>query len=504
MSKQGPWQNDLLGRKTDAEYLYHLIKTRADLRANAGSIVINVDAAWGQGKSYFLENMYRDVLRREHPAITIDAWKYDFVDDPYTYVMAELNAYFNKLVEKTQKPKTTKDKALHTIKAVQNNAGKLLWTGLKGAAKRASRYVVAEGADEMVEIIEQYAPDALAEEAKGLVDDAGKQVIKVSDEIITSYIKRRLDDFSETKDSLENFRENLSKLINLMHSEFGMQLPMFVFVDELDRCRPTYAIQMLERIKHLFDIPNLAFVIATDTTSLSHSIKAVYGSEFRSREYLGRFFGRTYRLARASRHDIIYNMIRKNDFEIDRWSFPKSSPNLKSICEFIDITSQKFDMSIRQTEQSVNLLLDITFANYQGPPLEICFIYVLICQFITEGTLNGGDWGKLQSKIKAFGSDWGLESPRNNSGYYIFLTRIREYSISDLRDALDKAESVLRGGGDAFAQHFYDRIREQYNSKIGSKDFRSDWSKYYDYINIAKNGYVDDLVDEQKAFLGTK
>ncbi len=147
-----------------------------------------------------------------------------------------------------------------------------------------------EGADEMMEVVEQYAPTSLLKEAKGAVEDVENKIVQVSDTIISAYIKKRLDDFSETKESLENFRVNLASLIDLLHTEYGMQLPMYIFVDELDRCRPTYAIQMLERIKHLFDIPNLAFVVATDTTSLSHSIKAVYGSEFDSKQYLQRFF----------------------------------------------------------------------------------------------------------------------------------------------------------------------------------------------------------------------
>jgi len=57
---------------------------------------------------------------------------------------------------------------------------------------------------------------------------------------------------------------------------------MFILIDELDRCRPTYAIELLENIKHLFDIEGLYFIIATDSTQLSYSINAVYGNKFAS------------------------------------------------------------------------------------------------------------------------------------------------------------------------------------------------------------------------------
>ncbi|QDE47832.1 hypothetical protein EIN43_17235 [Enterobacter hormaechei] len=66
-------------------------------------------------------------------------------------------------------------------------------------------------------------------------------------------------------------------------------MPTFIFIDELDRCRPNYAIDMLETIKHLFDINNVVFVIATDKEQLSHSICSVYGSGFDATRYLDRF-----------------------------------------------------------------------------------------------------------------------------------------------------------------------------------------------------------------------
>jgi len=71
-------------------------------------------------------------------------------------------------------------------------------------------------------------------------------------------------------------------------------LPVFVLIDELDRCRPPYAIAMLERIKHLFEIPDVVFVVATDSEQLVHSIRAVYGQDFSGSRYLTRFFDLSY------------------------------------------------------------------------------------------------------------------------------------------------------------------------------------------------------------------
>jgi predicted KAP-like P-loop ATPase len=60
-------------------------------------------------------------------------------------------------------------------------------------------------------------------------------------------------------------------------------------VDELDRCRPDYAIRVLERIKHFFDISGIVFIIGMDRNQLCHSICGLYGERFNSSEYLKKF-----------------------------------------------------------------------------------------------------------------------------------------------------------------------------------------------------------------------
>ena len=75
-------------------------------------------------------------------------------------------------------------------------------------------------------------------------------------------------------------------MITVLEDQAGVQLPLFVFVDELDRCRPDYAIELLEGIKHLFGVPGVYFVVATNTVQLGESVKAVYGSGFDGVRYL--------------------------------------------------------------------------------------------------------------------------------------------------------------------------------------------------------------------------
>lgn len=86
-----------------------------------------------------------------------------------------------------------------------------------------------------------------------------------------------------------------------MRRVLGVELPIFILVDELDRCRPDYAIELLEGIKHLFGVKGIYFVVATNIDQLSESVKAVYGTGFDGARYLKRFFDLEYTLPEPDR-----------------------------------------------------------------------------------------------------------------------------------------------------------------------------------------------------------
>lgn len=68
---------------------------------------------------------------------------------------------------------------------------------------------------------------------------------------------------------------------------------LVIFVDELDRCRPSYAVKLLERIKHYFNSDYVTFVFSTNLDELQYTIKHYYGEQFDGDRYLDRFFDLT-------------------------------------------------------------------------------------------------------------------------------------------------------------------------------------------------------------------
>ena len=96
------------------------------------------------------------------------------------------------------------------------------------------------------------------------------------------------NDYCET----ERGQDDLSSIIN----EFFVSLlpekgcKLIVFIDELDRCTPSYAVKLLERIKHYFSIDNVIFVFSVNFMELQHTVNNYYGEKFDSCRYMDRFF----------------------------------------------------------------------------------------------------------------------------------------------------------------------------------------------------------------------
>lgn len=135
---------------------------------------------------------------------------------------------------------------------------------------------------------------------------------------------------------------------------------MFVFIDELDRCRPTYAIELLETVKHLFEIKGMIFVIATDTDQLQHSIKAVYGNRFDARKYLDRFFHRSFSLKQVNLSSYIESLpIFQNkikDHFVKTLNEKADFENSDNVLKTLTIIAMTFEFDLRSTEQWVHQL----------------------------------------------------------------------------------------------------------------------------------------------------
>ena len=94
------------------------------------------------------------------------------------------------------------------------------------------------------------------------------------------FFDQLLADQKSLEQAIGDFKAGIERALEALAQAEAVTLPMFVFVDELDRCRPNFAIELLEGIKHLFGINGVCFVVATNMAQLSESVKAIYGVNF--------------------------------------------------------------------------------------------------------------------------------------------------------------------------------------------------------------------------------
>lgn len=142
---------------------------------------------------------------------------------------------------------------------------------------------------------------------------------EVTEEVLASAAEKIAEDeikrYEESRDSIRSFRAALEDFALKVSGSDDAGASLVIIVDELDRCRPDYAIRVLETVKHLFSVPGVLFVVATDTRQLSNSIRHVYGLEAAAEDYLRRFFDLSLALPTPSTRQFVQAQLENYDLE---------------------------------------------------------------------------------------------------------------------------------------------------------------------------------------------
>ena len=355
------WSDDRLGRKEDAVFLRNFLIERLRERKALGlpcSYVLNLDAGWGRGKTFFLNRFQKTLEKEGYLVTTVNAWRDDHADDPIIAVMAAIDAAVSPHIKNTEKK---------IWQAVKSNAAAVAIAAVKGGLKHWAEKAIGEGAKEIAEVLQANSLDDVDGELK---NEAGKILDKTAESL--------LKHFSATQKSIDGFKRELEKLLQSIggHGK-NTKLPLFVIVDEVDRCRPTYAITLLERVKHLFEIDDVVFIVATDTAQLRHSIRAVYGESFDAERYLFRFFDRTYRFEEPSRAAFIKALLNRSPVDERKISLPEKWTIEKYLTEALDF----FNLSLRDSEQCIDIFRTALTAWNIAFPVEVVVLFPLIVGF---------------------------------------------------------------------------------------------------------------------------
>ncbi|HBG0326174.1 KAP family NTPase [Clostridioides difficile] len=312
INEENPFEHDKLWRKGEIESLTNLF----ELVDN--QMVLAINSPWGTGKTTFLriwESFLKsnDELKSKYEVIYFNAWENDDCLDPLVSIMGEMKESIEK-VNKTN------------------------WDNIKEKGKK---------------IVKKLTPVVIKVATAGLVspndvhlDDKVKDsIIDVSGNLfdVDEYVEQK-EIRKEFEKELKEYQEKLGKIV-------------IFFIDELDRCRPTFAIETLERVKHLFNLENFIFVLGIDKESLSNSIKVIYGDGTDINGYLARFIDMEYVLNENGRTDYIKYLLKKYTSEqIDSSIYNNLSYIVPKIVDL-------FRMSLRDSEKFIITLYLISKTN---------------------------------------------------------------------------------------------------------------------------------------------
>lgn len=346
------WTDDLLRRREDAEFLISFLSKRIEerrLKGRAGSFVLNIDAGWGYGKSFFLDRLGLSLEATGNLVARVNAWRDDHADDPLVAVMSA--------VDDTIKPLLATQKTIRSAwNKVKKTSGQVTMAVAKGAAEHWAKKLIGDGVTSVVDAIR----------ANGVNEDTIHAAAKKGMQPVENDGEEQLAEFRKAQTAIKTFRDELAHFLKEIKND-QFKTPLFVLVDELDRCRPSYAIALLERVKHLFDIDNVIFLIATDTSQLKHAIGAVYGAGFDSERYLFRFFDFVYRFDQPSLGDFVAALAANSTLAERKLSLP---PDV-NFSQLVVNTFQSFDLSLRDAEQCFESLRNIVTVWDMPIPLEL-------------------------------------------------------------------------------------------------------------------------------------
>jgi hypothetical protein len=162
----------------------------------------------------------------------------------------------------------------------------------------------------------------------------------------TSIAQERLNDHLNANRNLKDLQDALADITE--------EKEMIIFIDELDRCKPDFALQMLEIIKHVFDVDRIKFVLVTNVYQLEASIKHRYGIDINTDEYLGKFRKYKFTLNRIIDNNTGVSKKYFMDFVNEKYDILLEEYYLTFIKDMIE----RHNISLRQIEELI-LCIDV-------------------------------------------------------------------------------------------------------------------------------------------------
>ncbi|MCY4234436.1 MAG: P-loop NTPase fold protein [Bacteroidetes bacterium] len=399
ISEDSPYANDRLNREPSCYLLTRLVTTID------GPCTIAIDAPWGYGKSTFLELWAKDLQKNEFSVIQVNAWETDYFSNPLLVIVGEMMKQFED------------NDTSGVFKNIELSQLKECFPKIFSIAPKIIASRIGINSDDYAEIVSQ----------------------------IQSNLSIQVDQYQEQLKSVEEFRSKLKDIAEKIHRK--TQKPLVVLIDELDRCRPNYAVEFLEVVKHLIGVKHIVYAFAMNRSELAHTVTGCYGPQFDGNGYLRRFFDIDFTLPYPSRKSFIGFLVEEH--------FKSLIPELqvreilkRLLTAFLNIET----ISLRQIQQALNrfrLVLIFVEQDFPDTPrykvnvIEFCVALILY-----------------------------LYDPK-------FLRKFIQGELSDKDIVENSVSSIIRGNMDLFDERlWFETIVIRAAQEIAGKNQST--GKYYD------------------------
>jgi len=390
---EAPFKYCLFERKPFGDALINLIQNSED------ELIISLDAKWGEGKTTFIK-MWQGLLNCEQnkiPNIYINAFENDFNDDPFIPIAGAIIDY-------------------------AKNAN-LDHTDILDKAKGIGTLLSSLAANYTIQKISFNTIDDL--------DDMKEKITEVLSDTAINVLEERLTSYSGEKELIKSFKEILTKISEGNNSKGDNEenkKPLIIIIDELDRCKPSYAVALIEKVKHIFSTKNVFFILVMHKEQLIEALKCVYGQGLDASTYLQKFIHiETTLPKKQAESNISYSDITKycdhlyKSHALNKYqglNQPRGLDDIKNIANHLGL-------SLRQMEK-IFILLTLYFGSFpnnengfQRQTTPSSLIVLLTVIKITEPILYSGLANKTTTYDAIYEEYRFSEMEKNNSTFYI-------------------------------------------------------------------------------------
>ncbi len=233
---------DIFNRKGYADMLTRIV-------SSPKPTVIGLDASWGMGKTTFVKMWAEELEKIHQPVIYFDAFACDYISSPFAAIAGEIIKKTNTLDNSSEAfKKEIVDNAVNTAMIIARSAA--LSMPVVAFHSGDTQHTAGGGTDLFHDVIAGREADTAA---------------------------------------IQRFKNSLSRLPT-QFKDNTVRKPLVIIIDELDRCRPTFALGLLEAVKHFLYTDNVHFLLVATFNQMESIVRRQYGVDIDAGQYMHKFY----------------------------------------------------------------------------------------------------------------------------------------------------------------------------------------------------------------------